>query len=63
MFDTFFLRTEQTSLATVMRGLLTGYAVSYNRRHRRHGHLFQKIWDVIDEVDLNVLSILGENKQ
>ena len=24
-----------------MRRLLTGYAVSYNRRHRRSGHLFQ----------------------
>ena len=24
-----------------MRRFLTGYAVSYNRRHRRHGHLFQ----------------------
>ncbi len=36
------MRTGQTSLATVMRRLLTGYAVSYNRRHRRHGHLFQK---------------------
>jgi len=24
-----------------MRRLLTGYAVSYNRRHRRHGQLFQ----------------------
>jgi hypothetical protein len=24
-----------------MRRLLTGYAVSFNRRHRRHGHLFQ----------------------
>jgi putative transposase len=34
------LRTGQTPLATVMRRLLTGYAVSYNRRHRRHGHLF-----------------------
>ena len=32
------LRTGQTPLATVMRRLLTGYAVSYNRRHRRHGH-------------------------
>ena len=28
-------------LATFMRRLLTGYAVSYNRHHRRHGHLFQ----------------------
>jgi hypothetical protein len=24
-----------------MRRLLTGYAVEFNRRHRRHGHLFQ----------------------
>jgi putative transposase len=24
-----------------MRRLLTGYAVTYNHRHRRHGHLFQ----------------------
>ena len=25
----------------VMRKLLTGYAVTFNKRHRRHGHLFQ----------------------
>ncbi len=24
-----------------MRKLLTGYATGYNRRHKRHGHLFQ----------------------
>jgi putative transposase len=28
-------------LAKFMRRLLTGYAVSYNLRHRRHGHLLQ----------------------
>ena len=28
-------------LAKLMRRLLTGYAVSYNQRHRRYGHLFQ----------------------
>jgi hypothetical protein len=28
-------------LSAFMRRLLTGYAVSYNRRHRRWGHLFQ----------------------
>ncbi len=28
-------------IATVMRRLLTGYAITFNRRHRRHGHLFQ----------------------
>ena len=35
------LRTELTPPATVMRRLLTGYAMGFNRRHRRHGHLFQ----------------------
>ena len=28
-------------LSQVMRRLLTGYAVSFNQRHRRSGHLFQ----------------------
>jgi REP element-mobilizing transposase RayT len=37
----FLLRPERVSLATVMRRLLTGYAVRFNRRHTRHGHLFQ----------------------
>ena len=35
------LRTGLTSISTVMRRLLTGYAQQFNRRHRRHGHLFQ----------------------
>jgi REP element-mobilizing transposase RayT len=35
------LRTGSYPVATVMRRLLTGYATSFNRRHRRHGHLFQ----------------------
>ena len=35
------LRTGKVPIATIMRRLLTGYAVSYNRRHRRYGHLFQ----------------------
>jgi len=34
-------RTGKVSISTVMRRLLTGYAVWFNRRHRRHGHLFQ----------------------
>jgi REP-associated tyrosine transposase len=37
----FLFRTGQVPLATVMRRLLTGYVVSFNRRHKRHGHLFQ----------------------
>jgi REP element-mobilizing transposase RayT len=35
------LRTGSAPIASIMRRLLTGYAVSFNRRHRRHGHLFQ----------------------
>ncbi len=35
------LKTGRSPIATVMRRLLTGYAVSFNRRHRRHGQLFQ----------------------
>lgn len=35
------LRTGSTPIATVMRRLLTGYAVTFNYRHRRHGQLFQ----------------------
>ena len=35
------LRTGIVPVATVMRRLLTGYAVTFNRRYRRHGQLFQ----------------------
>jgi len=35
------LRTGKAPVATVMRRLMTGHAVSFNKRHRRHGHLFQ----------------------
>lgn len=35
------LRSSEIGLSGFMRRLLTGYAISYNRRHRRWGHLFQ----------------------
>ncbi|MBE0446895.1 MAG: transposase [Actinobacteria bacterium] len=35
------VRPLNTSLSTFMRRLLTGYAVYFNRRHKRAGHLFQ----------------------
>lgn len=35
------MKTGRTPIATVMRRLLTGYAVYFNRRHDRHGQLFQ----------------------
>ena len=35
------LKTGRVPIANVMLRILTGYAVTYNNRHRRHGHLFQ----------------------
>ena len=37
----FLFRTGDISLSTLMRRLLTGYVVDFNRRHNRYGHLFQ----------------------
>jgi len=34
-------KTGKQPLPSSMRRLLTGYAVNFNLRHRRHGHLFQ----------------------
>jgi REP element-mobilizing transposase RayT len=35
------LRSSELGLSGFMRKLLTGYAITYNRRHQRWGHLFQ----------------------
>lgn len=35
------LRSGPDGLSHFMRRLLTGYAVSFNKRHKRSGHLFQ----------------------
>jgi REP element-mobilizing transposase RayT len=35
------LRTGSHPISAVMRRLLTGYAIFFNRRHHRSGHLFQ----------------------
>ena len=32
------VRTGPVPLAAIMRRLMTGYAVAFNRRHGRHGH-------------------------
>ena len=37
----FLLRTGSVPLANLMRRLLTGYVVNFNRRHNRRGQLFQ----------------------
>lgn len=35
------LKSGQPGLSAFMRKFLTGYSICYNRRHGRHGHLFQ----------------------
>jgi putative transposase len=37
----FLLRSGLYPISSLMRSLLTGYAVYFNRRHNRSGHLFQ----------------------
>ena len=52
------LRTGPTPLSTVMRRLMTGYAVSFNIRHRRTGHLFQNRYkSVVCEEDNYLLEL------
>jgi REP element-mobilizing transposase RayT len=45
------LRTGNIPVSTVMRRLLTGYAIWFNRSRRRFGHLFQnRFKSILDEV-------------
>ena len=53
------LRTGPTPLSKVMRRLMTGYAVTFNRRHRRAGHLFQNRYkSVVCEEDPYLLELI-----
>jgi len=53
------LRTGQVPVATVMRRLLTGYAGTFNRRHRRHGHLVQNRYkSILCQQDLYLLKLV-----
>ena len=53
------LRRGGVPIGTVMRRLLTGYAVTYNRRHRRHGHLFQNRYkSILCEEDPYLLELV-----
>ncbi|NQT55711.1 MAG: transposase [Desulfobacteraceae bacterium] len=54
----FLFRTGNTSISNLMRRLLTGYVVSFNRRYLRHGPLFQNRFKSIicqEDVYLNEL--------
>ncbi|WP_235506230.1 transposase [Desulfatitalea tepidiphila] len=53
------LKTSATPIPTVMRRLLTGYAVSFNRRHHRHGQLFQNRYkSILCQEDLYFLQLV-----
>lgn len=53
------LRTGETPISTVMRRLLTGYAIGYNLRHRRTGHLFQnRFKSVLCQEDAYLLELV-----
>jgi REP element-mobilizing transposase RayT len=53
------LQTGNVTISTVMRRLLTGYAVSFNRRHRRTGHLFQNRYkSILCQKDTYLLELV-----
>jgi putative transposase len=53
------LRTGDVPVATLMRRLLTGYAIGFNRRHRRSGHLFQNRYkSILCEEDVYLKALV-----
>ena len=53
------LRSGAVPVATVMRRLLTGHAIRYNRRHGRHGHLFQNRYkSILCQEDCYLLELV-----
>lgn len=53
------LRSGSEGLSAAMRRLLTGYAVRFNRRHRRWGHLFQNRYkSILVEEDSYLLELV-----
>jgi putative transposase len=53
------LRTGEAPLATVMRRLLTGHAIGFNRRHHRPGHLFQNRYkSILCQEDAYLLELV-----
>ncbi len=52
------VRTGRQPISKSMRKLLTGYAVNFNLRHKRYGHLFQNRYkSIICEDDLYLLEL------
>ncbi len=55
----FLLRSGPDGLATLMKRLLTGYAIGFNRRHKRHGQLFQNRYkSIVCQEDAYLLELV-----
>jgi putative transposase len=53
------LRPRKTRLAPLMRRLLTGYAIYFNLRHKRSGHLYQNRYkSFVCEEDVYLLELV-----
>ena len=53
------LRTGNAGISRVMQRVLTGYAITFNRRHRRHGHLFQNRYkSILCQEDAYLLELV-----
>jgi hypothetical protein len=56
----FLFRSGTGGISKVMRRLLTGYAVWFNRKYRRHGQLFQNRYkSIICQQDLYFKELVG----
>jgi len=52
-------KTNKRPLSASMRRLLTGYVVNFNKRHRRHGHLFQNRYkSIVCQEDAYLLELV-----
>lgn len=54
------LKSGPDGLSSFMRKLLTSYAISYNKRHNRHGYLFQSRYkSIICQEELYFLKLVS----
>ena len=52
-------KTKNRPLSSSMRKLLTGYVVNFNKRHGRHGHLFQNRYrSIVCQEDAYLLELV-----
>jgi len=52
-------KTKMRPLSSSMRKVLTGYVVNFNKRHNRHGHLFQNRYkSIVCEEDVYLLELV-----